>query len=318
MTPEQFIKQNHKWEQAKEEIRINCPSCHHHSDKLYINFAKNVFHCFHCEVSGSLKTFMFLFHNESRGEVDISAYKRYVAPTVLNKKPLPLPDGYKRIDFKLDLKALKYIDYLFSRGVSYKLMNTLTFGYSTAKPEYVVFPIYDEMFNQIYYTMRAIVPMPQKSLFPASTIETYGKSDVLFNIHRAIQNQSSVYLTEGVFDCLSMLSIGVNAVASLGKTLSANQIAIFKACNFSNIVICYDGSAIKDSIKTADKLSDHFKNVFICRLPIGDKDDPNDLLLTGQLKSIVKQNTIKYTKRYALEYLVESFNKKNKNILNIS
>lgn len=166
--------------------------------------------------------------------------------------------------------------------------------------------------------MRAIVPMPQKSLFPASTIETYGKSDVLFNIHRAIQNQSSVYLTEGVFDCLSMLSIGVNAVASLGKTLSANQIAIFKACNFSNIVVCYDGSAIKDSIKTADKLSDHFKNVFICRLPIGDKDDPNDLLLTGQLKSIVKQNTIKYTKRYALEYLVESFNKKNKNILNIS
>lgn len=319
MTFEQYIKQNHKWEQAKDEIRINCPSCRHRGDKLYISFTKNVFHCFHCEVSGSLKTFMFLFHNENRGEVDMSSYKKYISPVVLNKKPLALPEDYKEIDFKLDLNALKYIDYVFNRGISYKVMNRINFGYTSSRPEYVVFPIYDENYTPVYHTMRAITKnVYQKSLFPSSTPETFGKSDVLFNIHRAAQHSNTVYITEGVFDCLSMLSVGFNAVASLGKSLSDNQISILKACNFMNVVVCYDGTAIKDSIKIADKLTNHFKNVFICELPCGDSDDPNDLLISGLLKPVVTQYTVRYSRRYALDFIVKTAREKNKNILNVS
>ncbi|MDD4292277.1 MAG: hypothetical protein PHX51_08615, partial [Clostridia bacterium] len=58
---------------------------------------------------------------------------------------------------------------------------------------------------------------------------------------------------------------------------------------FDNIIVCYDGNAIEDSLSAAERIASFGKKSFICTLPTGEKDDPNDLYLSGELQHYLKQ-----------------------------
>lgn len=306
---EEFIMANHESIQAGQgSIRICCPLCSHHSKKLYISFTKGVFHCFHCEAKGSLRSFIYMFHNSERKGLDLDYAKTAVKK--LDKFATPLPEGYRELSTQKSIMALQYMNYVFGRGFTIKTLKDVRMGYSPELSYHLIFPVYTENYQQVYYTTRSIQKdAPMKTINPSGSDSRYGKADVLFNIQNARHN-SSVYVVEGIFDCLSLMTLSYNAVASLGKTLSDNQIGILLNNKFHQIIICYDGNAIDDTYKTAEKLSKYHNNVWICELPKGEHDDPNELLKINTLQFHL-QKIKKYSKILHIRERIEAIKKFN-------
>lgn len=311
MNIEEFIRATYDSQPANRgQIRIECPECGHHSHKCYIDFTKSVYNCFNCGTGGSLKSFMFYYHGAERG---VQIVKPPRKPPMLNKGLVIVPDDFVRVTDSPDDIGAKHINYMLKRFIPYDIIKSQRFGYARSNPNYTIFPIYDECGNQVYYTGISIVPTKLKSLFPPSTEETFGKSDVLFNINRA-KFRPVVYIVEGIMDCLSMLAVGVNCVASLGKTLSQNQISVLRACGFTNIVVCYDGAAIQDSWTAAEKLAEAYcRNIAVCELPVLEDgaDDPNDLLKKYKLYSYINK-TVPYSPLTKIKKLNELNNRKTR------
>lgn len=296
-TVEQFIRAHYSCYSAGDgEVRISCPMCGHKGQKCYISFTKNVFFCFHCEAKGSMRSFIYLFHNSARKEVNIS-YKRQIIDKNYDKLTVPLPDDYRELSTQKSIMALHYLDYIFSRGFTLHTLRHINIGYSGTLSYYLIFPVYDENYKQIYYTTRSIKEdSPLKVYNPSNESNKYiGKSDVLYNIHNAKAN-ATVYITEGIFDCLSLHTLKYNAVASLGKTLSDSQIEILLQNKFQQIIICYDGNARESTYNTAKRLSQYHRNVWMCLLPEGKNDDPNNLLMKNTL-----QNNLQKLEKYSRE-----------------
>ena len=101
--------------------------------------------------------------------------------------------------------------------------------------------------------------------------------DVLLNMDRAhLVNDGKVVLVEGL---TSAAAYGPDAVASLGNSLTSNQICRMLDYGYSHVVMAWDGDAKDVAEETAHKLSAVIPTS-IAYFPVG--ADPSDL---GQVKS---------------------------------
>jgi DNA primase len=101
----------------------------------------------------------------------------------------------------------------------------------------MVLPIHNERGQLLAYAGRSIDEARPKYKFPAG----FGKSDVLFNLHRArARSKDTVIVVEGFFDCLKVHQAGQpGVVALMGCCLSAQQETLLLE-RFGTIVLMLD------------------------------------------------------------------------------
>jgi DNA primase len=103
-----------------------------------------------------------------------------------------------------------------------------------------VIPIHDEHSRLVAYVGRAVNGEEPKYRFPAG----FRKSQVLFNLHRAIQTGGKeVIVVEGFFDALKVHQAGHPAVVALmGSSFSQRQSELLLS-HFASVTLMLDGDA---------------------------------------------------------------------------
>jgi DNA primase len=189
--------------------------------------------------------------------------------------------GYapKKRDALWENLSKNYHDYeLVNLGLIQKRAN----DYSDVFNNRIMFPIKNEQGRVVGFSGRIFSKDDSGAKYVNSAqTETFKKSDVLYNLNRAIPviNQSKrIVLMEGFFDVISAYQAGVSeAVCSMGTALTLNQAQLIKKYT-DNVVVCYDGdeAGIKAAYKALLLLSQVGLEVKIALMPNG--MDPDDYI----------------------------------------
>ena len=105
----------------------------------------------------------------------------------------------------------------------------------------IVFPIHDSEGQLVAYAGRSIDGSEPRYLFPPG----FCKSQVVFNLHRAVRNSAGcAIVVEGFFDCLRVHQAGYrNVVALMGVSLSEMQKKLLLD-RFQQLVLMLDGDEV--------------------------------------------------------------------------
>ena len=131
--------------------------------------------------------------------------------------------------------------YLHQRGVQPSTAAWFGIGYYAGSGflrRRIVFPIHDSEGELVAYAGRSIDGSEPRYLFPPG----FCKSQVVFNLHRAVGNSAGcAIVVEGFFDCLRVHQAGYrNVVALMGVSLSEVQKNLLLD-RFQQLVLMLDG-----------------------------------------------------------------------------
>lgn len=264
---------------------IVCPFCGEHRSgdlRFYVNIHTLKGICFHCGV-GFTNPLSFV---QAMEVVDRAGAKRilFEQDEPFAKPELQQVQEAKTIPFPPNaIPALNHPmakNYLFSRGIGSSLIDHFNIHYCPVDFTYqgediyvnkrVIMPIYDIDGGLISWQGRDVTGFKKnKYFFPKG----FSSGDYLYNIHNIAGD--TVILCEGVFDVFGWVRSGIwPAVASFGKKMSDKQIRMLCWKRVKRLYIGWDGSALGDSYKLAERLR-HLFDVRIVDLGEFDADELN-------------------------------------------
>lgn len=146
----------------------------------------------------------------------------------------------------------------------------------------IIIPIYDTTNNLVSLETRSLT---QKEHFKLKSSQAYYP---IYNIHNAIKNTEYVVITEGIFDCDSLLQYGINAVST--TTASVTKPVLHLLAIFDLIIVVFDTDDVgirqtKEILKFYQTYYPHINTDTIC---YWDKDI-NQALINGNMENIVAQ-----------------------------
>lgn len=247
-------------------------------DAFHANLTRNVFHCFSCGAGGSVLDFVAAMEKCSLREAALRLAPETAAPPVTaapaarqlvtRKSTTPAPLGF----------ALRGVDsshpYLASRGIQKATAEHFGIGLYRGSGIFsgrLVIPIHNERGELIAYCGRAVDASQPRYRFPSG----FAKSEVLFNLHRAVASgHRSVVVVEGFFDGLKVHQAGVPAVVALmGAALyEPQQRALLQ--HFAHVILMLDGDPAgrRASARLIHRLRTHVP-VDVIHLPDGVQPD---------------------------------------------
>jgi DNA primase len=273
-----------------------CPFHSEKSPSFTVTPEKQIYHCFGCGVGGN--SIHFLMEIEGFGFSEAVTRLAEEAGIPVSWEEASEEQTEQQLEkstllraYELASKLYQYImhnteqgkaakEYLRSRGISEKLMETFQIGYAPATwdttvqlldkrgfnlslmdkgglvsarsegngyvdkfRERIMFPICDSTGKVIAFGGRAMGDVQPKYLNSPETI-LFNKSKSLYNFHQAranIRKKGQVVLFEGYVDVIKAWEAGVlNGVATMGTALTKEHATILNR-NADNVVICYDG-----------------------------------------------------------------------------
>lgn len=271
-------------------FETECPFCGK-KNKLCINPEFNYLKCWTCDFKGDIYYFLDLAEKLKFKEAYqlISSYREQSYSYVVSERRtfnslnvfntssnFSFPCGYKPLlegGTHLGSLARAYLgrrkfdlEYLADKGFGYvdEVCQDLTkdlFGY-------IIMP-FSRNGIYYYYNARNYMNNPLRYKNPSTEAFGVGKSSLLWNEDALLQTKK-LWVMEGVF---SALTIGDDAIATMGKSVSASQISKILKSSAKEIVIAFDPNTWKESIDLASKLL-NYKAVKLLDLKTG---DPNDL-----------------------------------------
>lgn len=286
-----------------KEIRVNSIFCNDSKKHLYINCEKGVYHCWKSNIGGELPELIQKLEKCSYKEAweILTSYSldgfdekmsslfedKFYENHVENK--VKLPENTHYIHELDDVTKKVAEDYLYYRKIDNK---TLMFCKSGKYANRIIIPYFGKNNELIYWNGRDVTDKNFLRYRGPDKIESgYGKSDVLYVSDWT--NTDRLYITEGEFDCLSLIKSGLNSCACGGKELSLKQFELLKS--FPEITLAFDAddAGKKALIKLArDFTRQGFKNVNYIIPSIKYKDWNKMLRETGEniVKVFVLQN----------------------------
>lgn len=254
------------------ELTTSCPFCGK-SGKLSVNPSKGVYHCWHCEASGTLSKLV---------GVDVKVVGA-VKPVVDDRQRVVYPPSFDPSQI-LPLRCLPEdnpaIVYLRGRNFDpVELDETFGFRYCAVGRKFrnvpfdasntIIIPVYsagsfvgwqsrllydpkavsEDVMEAMGYTDRkddGTLRRPPKYL----TSPGLSKADVLYNVDWA-KNFDTVVVTEGVMDCVR---VGKQGVATFGKHVSDNQKRMLLSL-WKTIVLLLDPDASKSQTELVRDLT---------------------------------------------------------------
>lgn len=302
-----------KYNTSMTEASWNCPFCVSRGETpdTRCRFSINTYtlrcQCFNCGYKGNAVTFTKDFNHVSMADAyDIVNFYEDFTPLSENvfeeiydslmledyeesKKVVPLPDDFIPLTTNTRMGE-KFYNYAKGRHFSDKQIVQHGLGYcpngiitdKTNLRNRLVMQVHNDEGKPIYWNARDITgKLKPKSLNPPKGLNTINKSDVLFNLNNA-KKTGLVIVTEGIFDSIIF---GEHGVALFGKTMSTKQLVQLIKSGVEDIMIALDPDAFREELKLAERLSKHFKNVYILHL---EGDDANALGRKGVLPFLSK------------------------------
>lgn len=241
-----------------DEWLFPCPNCKKaNKENLHINVKTGIYHCFHCDYSGKIKTKYSLEalqkYNCENSKQSIK-YEIYLRP--FNRQPLT-PEQILALH-KRGLTDSDILYYRISGGKRIQIPNKVIGNFS-------------DMVCAWEWRKDKVTRYNPKYLYS----EGVEKSQVLFNIQN-IKENSNITLCEGIFNAITA---GRDAVASYGCSLSNTQLNLLLDAKPKSITVAYDSDAPgqKGALKALDMLrkANYKGKVYYILLPKG--VDINDL-----------------------------------------
>jgi DNA primase len=265
---------------GKDQYRGCCPLHRGDgSDAFHANVARNVFHCFACGAGGTVLDFVAAMERCSFFEAAQKLQKLTCSSSPLTsaRTEKELVTERRRVSLPLKFR-LTGIDcshpYVAERGITEKTAREFGVGFY-AGPGLMhgrlVIPVHNADGQLIAYCGRSVDQTRPRYRIPPA----FAKSEVLFNMHRAVAGEdSSIVIVEGFFDCMNVHQAGVRSVVALmGSVLYGRQRdAIVK--QFRRVVLFLDGDRTgrKAGTPIAEKLRPHC-SVRVIPLPDGVQPD---------------------------------------------
>ena len=163
----------------------------------------------------------------------------------------------------------------------------------------IIFPINNELGKTVGFSGRIFNNEENVAKYVNSTqTEIFSKSDVLFNLDKAIPyiNQNKrIVLMEGFFDVMSAHKAGVKeAICSMGTALTISQARLIKKYS-ETVVVCYDGdeAGVKAAYKALVLLGQVGLDVKVALMPNGlDPDDYIKKYSAENFRNLLKNNLL--------------------------
>lgn len=232
---------------GRDQLRGRCP-LHggEGQETFHVNTAEQVFHCFSCGAGGSVLDLVAKIEHcglreaaekvsDWRGVTDNVAQ---LQKTTVTKKRNPVPP----LGFRLRRVDVRH-PYLASRGIGEATAREFGIGFYAGPglmSRRLVIPIEYEAGRLVGYCGRSLDGSEPRYRFPAG----FAKSQVLFNLHRAIATgRPTAIVVEGFFDCLKVHQAGFGSVVALmGSALYEPQ-RLLLTRHYRQILLMLDGDA---------------------------------------------------------------------------
>lgn len=297
---ETHVDDNVKYTGNGKEAHFNCVVCSDTRHRMYVNLETGEVYCHNCGyksnilgliqvVEGvefskaygifeSIKGNLILPEKISRNSIN-GVFMQDLKNT-LDKRPIPLPEEYCKLDPKhTNIVTKRAINYLHSRKITDKQIveHNMGFCMSGDYKNRVIIPITGKDNQLKFWVARAInkdAKMKEKS--PSNTDYQISKSEVIFNLDKAARKYHSIVISEGIFDALSYGDIGVSL---LGKSLYQEQLNLlldYRELLTEGVFVSLDWDARDKATEMAEVLSQYF-TVYIINIP-KELDDPNNCL----------------------------------------
>jgi DNA primase len=232
---------------GRDQLRGRCPLHEGEGrETFHVNTAQQVFHCFSCGAGGSVLDLAAKIEgcdlrSAAQKLSDWGIVRDNIAPVqkaTVTKKTNPVPP----LRFQLRGVNVRH-PYLASRGIREATAREFGIGFYAGPglmSQRVVIPIDDEAGRLVGYCGRSLDGSEPRYRFPAG----FAKSQVLFNLHRAVlTRQPTAIVVEGFFDCLKVYQAGFAAVVALmGSALYEPQRRLLMQ-RFRQVVLMLDGDA---------------------------------------------------------------------------
>jgi DNA primase len=215
-------------------------------ETFHVNAAEQVFHCFSCGAGGSVLDLVAKIEGCGLREAalklsewgSVTDHVAQLRKTTVTKKINPVPP----LRFQLRGVNVRH-PYLASRGIREATAREFGIGFYAGPglmSQRLVIPMDDEAGRLVGYCGRSLDGSEPRYRFPAG----FAKSQVLFNLHRAVATrQATAIVVEGFFDCLKVYQAGFGAVVALmGSALYAPQRRLLLQ-RFRQVVLMLDGDA---------------------------------------------------------------------------
>lgn len=284
---------------ARGNYSYNCPFCNHPTPKLEIQMyenkdGENKWHCWHCDKTGkSVRSLFRLLKvgGDKMQELDSlvsSTFVTYVEPIsntiALPKEFISLYSGDNTL-----LEARRALYYLKKRNIGMEDIIKYDIGYCS-RGKYrnrIIIPTYDEKLQLNYFIART---------FEKDNKQKYINPNISRNIipnEHLINWDLPLILCEGIFDALA---IKRNVIPLLGKNIQEGLMKKLVKSTINKIYIALDIDAIKNSIRSCEKLLNEGKEVYLVNLKA---KDPSEMGFEGFTKLI--QTTLPLSYKNLLE-----------------
>jgi DNA primase len=232
---------------GRDQLRGRCPLHGGEGrESFHVNTAEQVFHCFSCGAGGSVLDLVAKIEgcDLRQAAQKLSTWKSVpvnIAPlqkTTVTKKTKAVPP----LRFQLRGVDVRH-PYLASRGIREQTGREFGIGFYAGPglmSHRLVIPLQDEAGQLVGYCGRSLDGSEPRYRFPIG----FAKSQVLFNLHRAVATrQSTAIVVEGFFDCLKVYQAGFGSVVALmGAALYEPQRRLLLQ-HFRQILLMLDGDA---------------------------------------------------------------------------
>ncbi|MFW5794970.1 MAG: toprim domain-containing protein [Bacillota bacterium] len=247
-----------KYKRYKNDFLVNSCFKEDNKFKLSISPEKQCYHCWKTNFSGPLWKLVCIIEKCSKQEALELIYDK---PSLKNfdNSIKQLQDKAKKIiqqpEISLSSKSINYPkdSYLLSiedknpiniKALKYCINRKVNpfkwkFRYCDSGPYsgYMIMPFFDKNEKLIYWIARSLLNHSIKYKNPpAESDKDIKKEELIFTSNWEFK-EKDIFVTEGVFDAISLIELGFHAISIQGKTLSLKQLEIIKE---GNLIFAFD------------------------------------------------------------------------------
>jgi len=312
------------------ERRVCCPFCDETNHKMYVNIDKRYFICFKCGTSNR-KADVFDFIAETEGLKRGQAIKQClinfseVCPSADEIEEALNADRYEEEEIiDLGIKAIDSLPeyavrllqademtnkgaeaafaYLDARGVTGGEVEDMQVHYIPAGnfPLKVEGKFYGNMQNRILWPVyggnQQLISWIARTIDPKTVDRKYincPKSELAKTLWPYVPPRTpEVVLVEGILDCLAVRRLGFDCYATFGKHLSVSQRELLQEWEVTELTLCYDRDAKRDTLSLISDLKLHFE-LYVPKEYLPDNLDAGDSLKDtngGTLRSLLSSS----------------------------
>lgn len=260
-----------------EQKTISCPFHEEKTPSCKVNTAKKVFNCFGCGAGGNVLDFIVLKENGNTKDTSdfrngaIKAIEIMGGQTPNNQNsPSDAPQSHNASSDSKDIPTSKKIENsasdevkinevlkfnlqpnpnhpsLAEHNLSKSQVTTFGLGFQNKgmMKNRIVFPIHNENNELIAYAGRWAEKEVPEDEMRYKLPQKFYKSLVLYNLNRVTEkwpDLKHIIIVEGFWSVIRLHTAGVPTVASMGTSISSEQIALLKKIGIEKITLIFDG-----------------------------------------------------------------------------